>query len=433
MELMQNIKKYLSIKMLFRYSVFIFVLFLTGCGDESTGEGADVNAENQTKCWQTHILAATLKIINNLFSGASQKVADGGAAVIMMGFAVWMGLKFLKVLPSFKGENTGEVMTEVGHKLFLCAFCAFIVSSTGDIIWAIDTFVLPIYNSFLELASRVINLGSSVTYNLGEDIGSVTYTNTNTTCRATVGSVASLKESIQPMVNCIVCSVSTRLNVGIKLGIDLLCIFNLSSIIVGISMLIIFTFAKFAFVLFLVDAMFRLNFAVVLIPLMIMGIPFGFTRKWSVWTFLMFINSSGVMLFLGLLVALAVGSLELIMASVGPHISAGALNNGSPILLAMLMISFLLLNIPGLGVALADKFIEGGGDSEFQKKISKFVMDMGKKAGAAIMSAITSGASKAVTDSLEKYEKTRELADSIKQKANAINDKLNEIAGYNDD
>ena len=138
-------------------------------------------------------------------------------------------------------------------------------------------------------------------------------------------------------------------------------------------------------------------------------------------------------MFLGLLVGLAVNSLEIIMSHVGPQISAGKLDNGSPVLLSMLMISMLLLNIPGLGVALADKFIEGGGDIEFQKKISKFVMDVAKKAAAAALGAITSGATQPITEGLEKYEKTREIADSIKQKANAINNKLNEIAGYNDD
>lgn len=427
-----DIKKYLSIEKLYKFGIFVFVLFLTGCEDGETGEGADANAENQARCWQTNVIGATVKIIDSLFSGASQKVATGGAAVIMSAFAVWMGLKFLKVLPSFKGENTGEVMTEVGHKLFLCAFCAWIVSSTGEIIWAVDTFVLPVYNAFLELASKVINVNSTVAYNLGE-VGNITFSNSNTTCSATLGSVSSIKGSILPMANCLVCSISTRLNVGIKIGVALLCNLSFSSIIVGITMLLIFTFAKFAFVLFVVDAMFRLNFAVVLIPLMIMGIPFSYTRKWSTWTFLMFINSSGVMMFLGLLVGLAVNSLEIIMSHVGPLISAGKLDNGSPVLLSMLMISMLLLNIPGLGVALADKFIEGGGDIEFQKKISKFVIDVGKKAAAAALGAITSGATQPITEGLEKYEKTREIADSIKQKANAINNKLNEIAGYNDD
>lgn len=431
-----DIKKHLSIEKLYKFGIFVFVLFLTGCEDAKTGEGADKNIEDQAKCWQTHILSATLRIIDNLFSGASQKIADGGAAFIMTAFAVWMGLKFLKVLPSFKGENTGEVMTEVGHKLFLCAFCAWVVSSTNEITWSINTFILPLYNAFLELASKVINIDPSVTYQLGDEVGgAVTFSNPDDarTCRASLGSISNIRGNILPMANCLVCSISTRLNVGIKIGITLLCKFSLSSIIVGIFMLLIFTFAKFAFVLFVVDAMFRLNFAVVLMPLMIMGIPFSFTRKWSVWTVLMFLNSSGVMLFLGLLVGISVSALQIVMQSIGSGITIGALDNGGPILLSMLMISLLLLNIPGLGVALADKFIEGGGDIEFQKKISKFVIDMAKKSAAAVVGIVTSGASKALTDGLQKYEKTREMADSVKQKANAISEKLNKIAGYNDD
>ena len=426
------IKKYFSSKVLLRLGMLVFTLFLTGCDDLNTGDGADANKDAQARCWQTAIIAATVKIIDQLFSGASGKVASGGGAVIMTGFSIWMALKFLKVLPSFKGESAGEVLTEVGHKLFLCSFCAWIVSSTGEITWAINTFVLPIYNAFLSLASSVINVDSTVSYNLGE-VGEVTFTNSQTTCNASLASVSSIKGNILPMVNCVACSISTRLNAGISIGVDLLCNLSFSSIIVGLFMIVIFTAAKFGFVLFLVDSLFRLNFAVVLIPLMIMGIPFGFTRKWSSWCFLMFINSSGIMLFLGLLIALATRSLDIIMGNIGPKISAGTLENGDPVLLSMLMISLLVLNIPGLGVALADKFVEGGGSILFQKKISKFVIDTAKKAGAAIINAVTSGATSAITESLEKYETTREILDSAKQKANAINNKLNEIAGYNDD
>ena len=139
------------------------------------------------------------------------------------------------------------------------------------------------------------------------------------------------------------------------------------------------------------------------------------------------------MLFIGVLVGLSVNALEIIMGSIGPTIKPGIFESVSPGLMAMFMISLLLLNIPGLGVALADKFIGGGGGLEFQKKISRFVVDTSKKAGAAALAYITGGASSALTSTLEKYETTRSAADSVRQAATKLNDKLNSLAGYNDE
>ena len=93
----------------------------------------------------------------------------------------------------------------------------------------------------------------------------------------------------------------------------------------------------------------------------------------------------------------------------------------------------MLLNIPGLGVTLADKFVGGGGDLDFQKKISKFVMRAAKKIAATVLSAITEEATQSLTDALEKYDFYRDKIDTIKQVKTNITDKLNKIAGYNDD
>jgi hypothetical protein len=97
------------------------------------------------------------------------------------------------------------------------------------------------------------------------------------------------------------------------------------------------------------------------------------------------------------------------------------------------MISMLLLNIPGLGVAIADKFVGGGGDMEFQKKVSKFVEKAAKQLRDKALSSLTYGVSSAITTPLEKYEATREKADSIKQTANKVQSKLDSLAGYDDD
>ncbi len=415
--------------------MLLLIVILCGCEKEDgMSRGSEENYKQQSDCWQTYIVSAVIRVIDKLFkSGSDIVIANQGASVIMIGFAIWMGFKFLKILPSFKATNLGETLTEIGQKLFLCAFCAWAASSYKEMVWLVDTFIVPIYDTILNLASNVTVVNPEVSFNLGEKIGDVTFSNQYNDCSASLESIGgSIKGAISPMVNCVVCSVSSRLNAGVRVGIELICSLNLAAMLLGILLIIFFTFAKFGFVLFMVDSLFRLNFTVHFIPLMIMALPFAYTRKWATHCVLMFLNSSGIMLFIGLLVSLAVNALEIIMLNIGPYLNGEQVETPGPLLMAMFMISLLLFNIPGLGVALADKFIGGGAGDEFQKKVSKFVVNMGKKALAIGIAYITGGVSSSVTSTLEKYESTRSKLDSIRQTTDKIKDKLDSLAGYNE-
>lgn len=425
------------------FFVVAFVLLLAGC-NEKDGQGAlggDKNYEVQSSCWQTKIISAVLRIVNSLYEQSSEYVTQnamstGGAAVIAISFSIWLALKLLKTLPSFKEENLGEVWTEIGQKLFVCGFCMYIVYEPENISWAIKTFLLPVYNTILELGLRILKATSTTSQqNLGE-YGTLSYMYNYSMCE--VGDIANgtslkIKEAITPMANCLVCTISDRLNTGIKLGVDLVCTLRLSGIIVGLIVMFLFTAAKYSFVLFIIDSLFRLNFAVFLLPIFIIGIPFNYTRKWSKHCFLMFLNSAGIMFFLGLLVVIAVGALEQIINAIGGDFNEYNIEGFGPMMLSVLFISFLLVNIPGLGVVLADKLIGGGGGDEFQKKITKFVMNTAKKAGAAILGSVTSNTSKLFTDTLEKYETSREALDTARKIKNDMTSKLNQLAGYDDD
>ena len=434
---------FLSTKKCRSLFILCFALFLGGCeNDGDTSLGEEGNYKLQAACWQTSITQAVTERINELYStgksivGGNGPTSGGGAAFICIAFAVWMALKLLKVLGSFKEESIGEVWTEIGHKLFLCAACAIVLLNSYNINEAINAFIVPIYKTVLELGIKILGSDTSVDFNLGS-FGTVYFdANTGVCFDPSHFSATDFKTGIDPLSGCLICRISNRLNAGIKIGISLIVSLRIGAILVGLTMILLFTAAKLVFVLFVVDSLFRLNFAAFLIPLLIMGIPFNWSRKWSKHGFLMFINSSGIMLFLGFLVALATGGIERIMNNLSPNIQsnpeAAFEGLGSP-LLSMFLIATLLVNIPALAVALADKFIGGGNGLEFQKMVSKFVMNTVKKFAAAALASVSGGATKTFTNVAEKYETTREISDNIRQKKNATNSILNSLAGTNDD
>lgn len=419
-------------------TAFALAFFLSGCEkDDDTSLGEDGNYSKQATCWQSIIIEKVLMLIDGLYKNSSDLVTDGlaGATIICIGFSVWMAFKLLNVLASFKEENLGEIWTEIGQKLFVCAACAYLVSDTEQITWVFNKLILPIYKTLAELGLEVLRQNHvRVSLDLGE-YKSVTFNlkYSPSSCIIPDLGMDSLREGIEATTSCVACAINDRLNSGIRIGIALICSLRISAIIVGCSLVLIFTAAKLFFILFLVDLLFRLNFAVFLIPLLIVGVPFNYTRKYSKHGLLMFLNSSAIMMFLAILISLAIAALEQLFTEFAGNLMAENIEGMGPILLAIFLLSALFINIPALGVALANKFIGGGQNIEFQKMVSQFAMRAMKKAASSVLGGATAGATDAITTVMDKYEKTRAAHDRVKQMSGKVNSKLDALAGYNKD
>ena len=99
---------------------FMLPLLLCACDEsQDKASGMEGNYTGQAECWQTKIIEIVLTPVNDMFTEAAQKVAVDGWVVVMLGFAIWMAFRLLKILPSFKEENLGEIWTEIIQKLFI--------------------------------------------------------------------------------------------------------------------------------------------------------------------------------------------------------------------------------------------------------------------------------------------------------------------------
>lgn len=428
----------LNTKTLRFWMLLIMPLFLSGCeNDNDTSLGQEGNYEGQSSCWQTKITNAVTAIVDTLYRDSADAVANGGSNVILIAFAIWMAFRLLRVLGSFKEESLGEVWTEILQKLFLCSVCAYFVSQAHLIDEAIKLLVVPIYVTILELATRMLEIdGGGGVASLG-DFGEIDFTRNVLACPTDVNvEPGHFQNDLSIISNCVICRISSRLNSGIRIAVTLVSSLKIGAILVGIVMASLFTAAKFFFVLYIVDSLFRLNFAAFLLPVLIVGVPFKYTRKWSKHGLLMFLNSSGIMMFMGLLVSITVLSLEYIVHEYQGDFTPDGIEGFGTGLMAMILISFLLINIPGFAVALTDKFIGGGCGLEFQQKISEFIMNSLKRLGAKAIDSITSGSTSIITTTMEKYEQTRKILDNVKQVKNSANHMVNQIhslAGHNDD
>lgn len=425
-------KKFRSLTCLFTF------VFLGGCDQLVNPDGTASNFNSQANCWQTKITHAVTEVVDKLYNDGVAQATSGGANVILVGFAIWMAFKLLKVLASFKEESVGEVWNEIFQKLFVCAFCAYFLGAGGGVGEAMNLFVIPLYNEVLTLG---INMTSVTKETLGSielgSFGTINFAHGFKGCPegATV-SAGALQGAVQGLSDCMICGINARLNGGLKIGLGLISTLSPGPVVVGLVIIPLFSFAKFAFVLYVVDSLFRVNFAAFLLPILIAGVPFRYTRKWSKHALLMFLNSAGCMLFIGLMIGLAVGALENIFAD---YAGKGELEPekvegiAGSMLLGMVLISLLMFNIPGQGIVLSDKFIGGGTSLVFAKKVSKFIQNSIKIAAEIIVLIITEGASEGATETMNETEATMQLLQEMKQKTQNVNKAINSMAGRNDD
>lgn len=427
--------KYLTFKNLKRIFFFVSVLFLSGCEkDDDTSLGEDDNFNNQADCWQSSLLSIVSKNVDTLLRESAGLASSGGAAVVCIGFAIWMSFKLLKILPSFKEQNLGEVWTEILQKLFFCAFFAVTLTNVSNINYLINLCLVPIYQTLVELGAAIVSGGSFASeVNVGE-FGVVTYVHNANACQVSGLSAESIGSGLSNSVGCLVCLINDRLSVGLKIGIALICTGNIGAILVGLFVLFVFTVTKIFFVLVLVDSIFRLNFAGFLVPFLIICIPFNYTRKWAKQGALLFLNSAGVIMFLALLIAVCIGAMQNIIIGIGGDgLKEEDIEGLGTITLSIFMISVLFINIPCIAEGLADKYVEGGAGLEFQKRISRFVFTAARSAAASILGTFTNGIAQEVNKVIEKHEKLRAMKEHVAQVKSSVSSKFDSLAGYNDD
>ena len=221
------------------------------------------------------------------------------------------------------------------------------------------------------------------------------------------------------MMECLVCSVSDRLNVGYSLASHLLSMASFLSTIVGIILYVAFFIAQICFALYLVDSIFRLNMILIIFPLLILAYPFEQTRRWSITGFKIILNSSVIMLCLVVMVLMAILALENILLTGKQQgfdfALVSAYEDFGVVPMALIFTAFLVVKVSGLAVSLADRIIHEGGDTRFQKKIAALVGTIGQYFLGAVTGALGKGVNKLIDKAAEHSSKLRTMQNKIAQ------------------
>lgn len=414
----------------------------------SSGNTKSVTKNNQpdeyNKCEQTPkkqcIQGSILKIFYSCLGDMAMKVykqvtTEDLLSLMILAFSLWMAFQVLRHVSATSPESIGEFWTKILRKGALCFACGYLASTPENIIYVINTFVFPIYLTLLEFAAAVMALMSDKIQNLQDvevdgRIEPSSFSLTDGGCSVPAGTSLQMSSSEFPqqpleMMSCMACAVSDQLNAGYTVALRGLFGNGLFPFIVGIFVIAAFLIAKWGFVLYLVDGIFRLVMMIIIMPFLILFYAFEQTRKWTNVGFKIILNSSAVMLCLAILVSMTVFAVnDLLTSGDGKYGDLEQYQSFGTIPLALIMIGFVIIKATGMAVTLSESVTGGGGDTKFQQKIAALIATIAQYT----FEALTSGSGKVATVALkysarlralrDKYQKMKQVMAKAKQAVN---------------
>ena len=419
--------------------VLALVMCLSACSsDQGDMTGANMDGEQseldeqQRTCWQANLLEMFYNAMAESATKAYPKVTKSMMPFMMVAFAIWLSIRLLKHISSLVEESPAEVWTEVMRMAFMCVFCGLLASSTDFLFFTLNKFIFPVYYAFLEFGSRIMSLTTtSASADIqGQVIGETCLFYTNSlTCTAPKLEAASLGKfpnGPSELMQCMVCATSDRMQLGFVIAKELLSALSITGVFLGLVVYVIFAMVKVSFVFYLVDSIFRMCIVIIILPFLIISVPFKATRHWAKEGLLTIFNSAACMMCIAIIATMSMLAMQILVndnsATFGNKNSYAEFGI---VPLAILLIAFLVLKSLGLAISIAGTLVGGGGSTKFQEKIAKLAAFAAKKA----FSMVTYGAGNVITSAIEKnakLKKARQKVQNIKQKANGV---LNRLAG----
>jgi hypothetical protein len=414
--------------------VAMFALTACGTGNKDDDElsaipgNADTQAleDEHSTCWQTSVVEGLYDLMSRTTIDVYTKITNGALSLMLVAFAVWFSFRILAHVSSFVEENPSEVWTEVTRKLFLCVTCGIIANSPEILLFVLNITLFPIYNAFLEFGSELLAKASAKEAGtltmFGKEVGAWS-TGQSIICKADKLAPASVAggfpEGPKQMMMCMICSINQRLNLGFALAFEVMSAPGLMSTIIGILVIVCFTFVKLGFVFYVVDTVFKFAVMIMIMPLLVMGYAFEYTKGWLGKGVAQILNSGAFMMFVAIVIAMTMMAIEELING-NPKIfnpaeneSQEAFREFSIPFMCLMMICFLITTSIGVAQQVTDSLVGGNSKSEFNKKV------------VVIASMIGNWLSGGMLKVVQKIAFVRKAADKV----NRAKSKLKHLAG----
>ncbi len=431
--------------------IFCACFMLSACGDDTSDNNSNTfvkaNCEQtidgrvynecalkQNSCWQSTLIKAVYGNLGDMTKNVYDQIANDSARnLVLLVFIVWMLFQILRHVATTSPESLGEFWTKIMRKGALCVICAIFASSPQYVYAALNTFVFPVYMTVLEFTGELMKImGKNETGAIllaaqsipdNELICEAYVNNFDNGCQinsAVQFTAEGFPDEPEKMMECMACSVNDRLSSGYNIATQVLKSSLFTGWIAGIFLVIAFTLAKFGFVLYLLDSIFRMDMMILCVPFLIMFYPFEQTRKWTVKGFKIIISSSIIMMCLGVIIATTISAMEYLLT--GFTVNGEEFQVGDPqkyknlglVPMIMIFMGMIILKASAISLEMANAISGYTNNANLQKKLVGLIQTIGK----TVLTICTMGGGKVVTTVVEMSERLQALRNKMSKDKN---------------
>ena len=389
-------------------------------------------------------LCLSCSILELMYKAAGSNVmhmhaAFTGAAmpIMMVGFSIWLALRLLKFVSSVTETNAGEVWNEIIRKAFVCLICGLLASSSGALMFTLNTLIFPVYRAFMELGLDILNASLDASkeqprnfvvfgtemkvqgVSLGCDIEG--------DFRATEDGFPT---SLMDAMKCMLQVLSAYLTLGAEVAIETMQeVPSITGRFIGIILYLFFWVVKIGFTFYLVDMVFQMGIIILLLPLYILSYAFGPTQKWAKMGFSHILASAGFLMCFSIIVSLVLVSMISLIENnpsifnpepVKPHLQDLSIG-----FICLLLIGFLIYGSMGVSQQLTSTLIGAKVSANFQRNLKAAVQGIGGAILSGIGAIFTWGMSLAPQSSIKLIRTIGKANEKIK----AYRAKMRRLAG----
>ncbi len=412
--------------------IVLLVMSLAACGEneELVNKACSSSESNQTDCVDTSdagclgcsIFALMFRAVSTNTMKLHGQLTNGAMAIMMVAFSIWLAVRLLKFVSSVTESSISQVWNEIIKQAFLCLVCGFLASSPSALVYAVNTFVYPIYATFLKIGIAIMENavansdGTAQTVLLfGEttNIGQV-----NITCtfdKAGIITEQGFPQAFLDTITCMIRVLKSYLGVGGQISVDLMKQdASFMGRLAGFTLLIFFWIVRIGFVFFLVDTIFQMGIIMLVLPIFILSYAFQATRSWTTTIFKNLLTSAAFLMCFSIIVTLVLRAMielingnKAIFSPSNPEFQMATLGIG---FLCLLLIGFLIYGSMGVASQITGAIIGNKPDDNFQKKLleaAKMVQGWVVKGLSAVISQASSMMPAEVVDKIQKIERFR--------------------------
>ena len=424
--------------------MLLLVVFLAACGNEKTimvggadceentaeeelVQSKDSKAKTVDTCIETNKQSCLgCKIFEIIYDAVGVNVmkvhsemTGGSITLMMICFSLWLAKRLLVFVSSVTDQSIAQLWNEIFRQAFLCIFCGILASSPTMLMYAVNTFVYPIYVAFLKMGLEILE--NAIT-NSGQTATSfvvfgktVVIESSGVGCNFNADNLINengFPNELKEVIICMINVLKGHLVLGGKIAYTMMSqASHFTGAIAGLIVYGTFWIVRVSFVFYLVDTIFQLGIIILLLPMYIMFYAFKSTRKWCQSAFKTMLSSAGFLMCFSVIVALVLrGMIELVnnnKAIFNPDDGKKVFSDVGLGVLCLLLVGFLVYGSMKISQSVMKAMVDGKMSSDFQKN-AKAMMQKGvgliKSGLAALATASLSVMPEGVVKAVEKYK-----------------------------